>query len=75
MGRYQRLPYARYARGGFALGVALFVLGALGHALGPALFGPLPAWELTLFTALEASGIAIALCAPIVFAIALPLIE
>lgn len=75
MGQYQRLAYARYARGGFALGVAMFVLGILGHALGPALFGPLPEWELTLFVAMELGGIALALCSPIVFAVVLPLIE
>ena len=75
MAQYQRLAYTTYARGGFVLGVVVFVLGILGHALGPALFGPLPAWELTLFTAMEFVGIALALCSPIVFGIVLPLIE
>lgn len=75
MGQYQRLAYSQYARGGFVLGITVFVLGILGHTLGPALFGPLPEWELTLFTAMELSGIGLALCSPIVFAIVLPLIE
>jgi hypothetical protein len=75
MVQYQRLAYTRYARGGFFLGVVVFILGILGHALGPALFGPLPAWEITLFTTMEFAGIALALCAPIVFGIVLPLIE
>lgn len=75
MGQYQRLAYSQYARGGFVLGVAVFVLGILGHAVGPALFGPLPEWELTLFTAMELGGIGLALCSPIVFAVVLPLIE
>ncbi|MDL5361039.1 hypothetical protein [Halalkalicoccus sp. NIPERK01] len=75
MGQYQRMDYSQYARGGFALGVAVFVVGILGHALGPALFGSLPGWELTLFTLMEFGGIAIALCSPIVFAVVLPLIE
>lgn len=75
MARYQRLPYSRYARGGFTLGIAVFVLGILGHAVGPALFGPLPAWELTLFTLMEFAGIGLALCSPIAFAIVLPLLE
>lgn len=69
------MEYSQYARGGFALGVAVFVVGILGHALGPALFGSLPEWELTLFTLMEFGGIAIALCSPIVFAVVLPLIE
>lgn len=75
MGRHRRMEYSQYARGGFALGVAVFVVGILGHALGPALFGSLPEWELTLFTLMEFGGIAIALCSPIVFAVVLPLIE
>lgn len=75
MGRYRRLDYSQYARGGFAFGVAVFVLGILGHALGPTLFGSLPAWELALFTLMEVAGIVLALCSPIVFAVVLPLIE
>ncbi|ADJ14977.1 DUF7860 family protein [Halalkalicoccus jeotgali] len=75
MGQHQRLSYSQYARGGFALGVAVFLVGILGHAVGPALLGALPAWEVTLFTVMEFSGIGLALCSPLVFAIVLPLIE
>jgi hypothetical protein len=74
MGR-TRIDHSRYARGGFLAGVTIFALGILGHAVGPAVFGPLPAWELTLFALMEGGGILLALCSPIVFAIVLPLIE
>lgn len=75
MGEYHRPSYSQYARGGFAFGVAVFFLGILGHVFGPALFGSIPSWELTLFAVMEFAGIAIALCSPIVFAVVLPLIE
>lgn len=75
MGQHRRMTYPQYARGGFLLGVVVFGFGILGHAVGPALFGSLPAWELTLFTAMEITGVLLALCSPIVFAIVLPLIE
>lgn len=75
MVQHQRLAYARYARRGFLLGVTVFALGILGHAVGPALFGPLPEWELTLFALMEFGGIGLALCSPIVFGVVLPLIE
>lgn len=74
MGR-TRIDHSRYARGGFVAGVAVFVLGILGHAVGPTVIGPLPAWEVTLFALMEAGGILLALCSPIVFAVVLPLIE
>lgn len=75
MGQHQRLAYSQYARGGFALGVIVFAVGILGHALGPSVFGSLPEWEVTLFTLMEFGGIGLALCSPIVFAVVLPLIE
>ncbi len=75
MERHRRMTYPEYARGGFLLGVLLFGIGILGHAFGPTLFGSLPAWETTVFMAMEFGGIGLALCSPIVFAIVLPLIE
>lgn len=42
MARYGDLDYARLTKAGFALGVCLFALGAVGSALGPAMVGPLP---------------------------------
>ena len=64
-----------FAKGGFALGVTLFLLGVLGEALGPAFVGPLPGWADMLLTDMEALGILLALLAPLVFAIILPLVE
>lgn len=75
MSHVASMDYRSYAKGGVALGVSLFVLGILGHVLGPVLFGPLPTWELTLFTWMEGAGILITLLSPFVFAIALPLLE
>jgi hypothetical protein len=74
-GRYGNLDYPRLTKTSFAFGVALFGLGALGHVAGPALFGPLPAWESVLFTDMEMIGVAIALVSPFLFGILLPLTE
>lgn len=72
---HSRIDYSRYARGGFLAGVVVFALGIVGHAVGPAVFGSLPAWERTLFVLMEGGGILLALCALIVFGAVLPLIE
>jgi hypothetical protein len=57
------------------LGAALFAVGVLGEVVGSAFFGPLPAWEHTLFFDLEALGVVLLLVVPFVFGIALPLTE
>jgi hypothetical protein len=57
------------------LGATLFVVGLLGEVVGSALFGPLPAWEHTLFFDMEALGVVICLLVPFVFGVALPLTE
>ena len=75
MGHSASMAYGDFAKGGVVLGVSLFLVGLLGHVFGPVLFGPLPAWELTLFTWMEGVGILIALLSPFIFAVALPLIE
>lgn len=74
-GRYGNLDYPRLTKTSFGFGVALFVLGALGHVAGPALFGPLPGWESVLFTDMEILGVLIALLSPFIFGILLPLTE
>ena len=70
MGRYGSLDYARYARRGFALGVALFVGGSLGASLvhGPSLLH-------TLFVDAEALGLLVGPFAPLTFGVVLPLTE
>jgi hypothetical protein len=75
MGRYGNLDYERLTKIGFLLGVGLLVAGAAGELLGHALYGPLPAWENTLFTSAEGIGIALGLLSPFVFGIFLPLTE
>lgn len=75
MHRNRSMDYSWYTRTGMGFGGALFLLGVLGHVAVPMIFDSLPAWELTLFTGLEAGGILVALLTPFVFAVALPLIE
>ncbi|MFC3958336.1 hypothetical protein [Halovivax cerinus] len=75
MTRRRRMDYARWAKGGFLLGLSLLVFGAGGEAIGHALVGALPAWEDTLFTASEAVGIVVGLVSPFLFGVALPLTE
>lgn len=56
MGRYGNLDYSSVTTFGFVTGLALFAFGAGGELLGPALFGPLPAWEHTLFLSAKRSA-------------------
>lgn len=74
-GRYGKLDYAKLTKLGFALGIGLFLTGAVGETAGHAIYGTLPAWENTLFFDLEAIGVVVALLSPFVFGIALPLTE
>ena len=74
-GRYGSLDYPELTRLGFGLGLALFVVGVLGEIALPAVAGPLPGWERTLFFDFEALGVALALISPFVFGVLLPLTE
>jgi hypothetical protein len=75
MGRYGNIDYPTVTKRAFLLGLSLFVVGVVGELLGHAFFGPLPAWEETLFVGAEGLGVLIALFAPIVFGVVLPLTE
>lgn len=76
MGRYGNLDYPTLAKGGFGLGLALFLFGAIGAKVALALgSGQIPGWERTLFFDAEWIGIALILFSPIVFGIVLPLTE
>lgn len=75
MARYGDLNYGWLTKHGFGLGVVLFVVGVCGAVFGPAVFGPLPGWEKTLFVESEAVGILIAFLSVLVFGIILPLTE
>lgn len=70
MGRYGSLDYPRLTKGGFALGVAMFVVGAVGATMvrGPSI-------EHTLLVDVEALGILVGLFSPFVFGVLLPLTE
>lgn len=75
MGQYGSMDHATLAKRGFLLGVALFALGALGELAAATLLGPLPGWGNMLLTDMEALGILLGLFSPLVFGIALPLVE
>ena len=75
MAQYRNVDHATLAKRGFLLGVGLFALGALGELTAHALLGPLPGWSNMLLTDMEALGILLALFAPLVFGIVMPLIE
>jgi hydrogenase/urease accessory protein HupE len=69
------MDHAKRAKQGFLLGVGLFAVGALGEIVGHALYAELPGWEQTLLFNAEAVGILLALLAPLVFGVVLPLTE
>lgn len=75
MGRYGNIDYPTVTRRSFLLGAALFVVGVVGELVGQTFFAPLPAWEQTLLVTVVGIGILLALLAPIVFGVILPLTE
>ncbi|MFC7155829.1 hypothetical protein ACFQPA_10215 [Halomarina halobia] len=75
MGRYGSLDYPKLTKGGFLLGLTLFLAGAIGGAFAPAVLGSTPGWLSTVFVDMEAVGILLGLLSPIVFGVVLPLTE
>lgn len=75
MGRYGKLNYARLTKGGFLLGLSLFLIGAGGEWLVHSWITQAPSWEDTLFFDLEIIGLLIGFFSPILFGIVLPLTE
>jgi len=75
MSGYRDMDYTKLTRGGFLLGVAMFLVGGLGHVVVPALGGSLPGWGAGLLLDLEVGGILIGLFSPLAFGIVLPLTE
>jgi len=67
--------YPKLTKRGFLLGVALFLVGAVGEFLGHTYFAPIPGWEAALFLDMEGLGVLVALLSPFVFGIFLPLLE
>ncbi|MFB6292860.1 MAG: hypothetical protein ABEH60_01185 [Halonotius sp.] len=74
-GAYGDLDYPALTKRAFALGVALFLIGALGELLVSGAGLSVPQWEQTLLFDLEVLGVVIALVSPFVFGILLPLTE
>mgnify|MGYP000704583601 CR=1 FL=1 len=75
MARPRNIDYPTWTKGGFLLGVGLFLLGGVGEVLAPAVFGTLPGWEQSLLLDLEIVGVLVGLLAPLLFGIVLPLTE
>jgi len=75
MGRYGNIDYTTVTKRAFLLGVSLFLIGVIGEVVGQTFFAPLPAWEQTLLVSAEGVGVLVALVAPILFGIVLPLTE
>ncbi|WP_436909300.1 DUF7860 family protein [Halosimplex marinum] len=75
MAHHASMDYATYAKTGFLIGVALFVLGGLGEIVGSTVLGGLPGWERTLLFDMEVIGIALGLFSPLVFGVVAPLVE
>ncbi|ERH02946.1 MAG: hypothetical protein J07HN6_00264 [Halonotius sp. J07HN6] len=74
-GAYGDLDYPTLTKRAFALGVALFLIGALGELTVSTGGLSVPQWGQTLLFDLELIGIAVALISPFVFGILLPLTE
>jgi hypothetical protein len=75
MSQTRSLNYPAITKRGFQVGVVLFLVGALGEALLPVLFGPLPNWETTLLFDAEVVGLLLAFFVPLIFGLVLPLTE
>ncbi|WP_246984486.1 DUF7860 family protein [Halorientalis marina] len=74
-GRYGDLDYPTLTKRSVLLGVALFLVGALGEAVIALMGLQVPGWEETLLFDLEVLGIVVAFLSVVVFGVALPLTE
>lgn len=72
MGHGASLDYPAWTKRATALGVILFLVGAITEAL---FHGRLPAWAETIFFDMEIVGVLIFLISPFLFGIILPLTE
>jgi hypothetical protein len=69
------IDHAKRAKQGFYLGVSLFVVGAVGEIVGHAVYSDMPGWEQALLFDAEVVGVLLALLAPLIFGVVLPLTE
>lgn len=74
-GRYGDIDSVSLTKRGFALGLALFLVGAGGELVGHGLLGGIPAWEDTLLFEMEMLGILVAFLSVAVFGVVVPLTE
>ena len=74
MSGHSLVNHEQLAKGGFLLGLALVVLGAVGEAAAHAGVVQVAAWTQTLFFDMEVLGVVLFLFSPIVFAIVMPLV-
>lgn len=74
-GRYGNLDYPKITKRGVAIGLGLFVIGALGEAIIHLMGLQVPGWEEALLFDFEVLGILIMLLSPFVFGILMPLTE
>jgi len=74
-GRYGDLDYPTLTKRSVLLGVALFLVGALGEAVIALMGLQVPGWEEALLFDLEVLGIVVAFLSVVVFGVALPLTE
>jgi len=75
MAGHRSIDYPTITKRGFQVGVALFLLGAFGEGVLPAIAGPLPQWEATLFFDAEVIGLLVGFFVPLIFGLVLPLTE
>jgi len=75
MASHRAIDYSTWTKRSFLFGAGLFALAAVIELLAHAFVGQLPGWEETLLLDAEILGVLIALIAPIVFGIVLPLTE
>jgi hydrogenase/urease accessory protein HupE len=67
--------HEKLAKGGFLLGIALFAVGTVGALVGHSLYTDLPGWEQTRLFDMVVFGALIALLAPLLFGVVIPLTE
>lgn len=75
MAHHRGIDYSTWTKRSFLFGAGLFALAAVIELTAHAYVGSLPGWEETLLLDAEILGVLIALFAPIVFGIVLPLTE
>lgn len=74
-GRYGNIDYPTLTKRSVALGLGMFLIGAIGEAIIHTMGLQVPGWETTLLFDFEVLGVIIMLFSPFVFGILMPLTE